>query len=651
MSISPNSKNQHSSAKYILLALTVLLNYWTITFNSNLFLSFQPTYPDKLSQSIQRLSNTFQTSNLLSIIIILGLTFWFWHWTRIPLAQKQIKAHKTTLLLAFLLALATLIGQTFSQTESLLMFTGSITFAFITLIRLLTFTYLFYTVFIQLVLFLHSQLFIKICDYIKSLTLVRWFENRLNRHPFLFPFLLIFGVWLLFLLIFYPGNVSGDGWTQLDMYFHVKIPGTNQAFKLSNHHPFLSTLELGSLFKVGTKLINPNFGIFFTVFIQSLATAAIFAYVIFSMRRLHMGHLITLSTLIYFAFYPTWIYYAATLCKETLYYAVFALFTLTLVQFRHDHFSSRAMWLDGLVMFVSGLLVALLRNNGIYIIIPTLLVYFLVEHHGKKWLLLTSTTALVVIYSLYSSMLLPALHVKPGSPAEMYSIPFQQTALYLREHPKDVTAAQKKAINGVLNYRALPKIYNSNLSDPVKGTFKAEYHPARMKPYWRAWLQMGLKHPKTYISATLANTYLYYAPFESKAILPETQFYTATYNDTGHFKHHYVLNEHVRGPIDSLLAAITNLPLISMLINGALIAWMILAIFLFGLKHRNRLLTIITIPILMNFLVCLASPVNGLFRYVLPMLSALPLIIGTFFLESSITAKPQDTQLKENSKI
>ena len=53
-----------------------------------------------------------------------------------------------------------------------------------------------------------------------------------------------------------------------------------------------------------------------------------------------------------------------------------------------------------------------------------------------------------------------------------FSIPMQQTARYLKEYPDDVTKEEAKAIDGVMKYDEIADLYNPELSDPVKATYR-----------------------------------------------------------------------------------------------------------------------------------------------------------------------------------
>ena len=65
-------------------------------------------------------------------------------------------------------------------------------------------------------------------------------------------FFLFILCWLPYLVIFYPGSVPYDGYLQLNMFYGID-PATN-------HHPWFSTLVMGSLHWIGGH-VSDNFGV------------------------------------------------------------------------------------------------------------------------------------------------------------------------------------------------------------------------------------------------------------------------------------------------------------------------------------------------------------------------------------------------------
>jgi len=87
-----------------------------------------------------------------------------------------------------------------------------------------------------------------------------------------------------------------------------------------------------------------------------------------------------------------------------------------------------------------------------------------------------------------------------GGVQEMLSIPFQQTARYVKYHPKDITLSEKAVLSKVLDFDSLAKKYEPVSADPVK-----EYHQRGKTldyvKYLKVWASQLVRHPYTYIEA------------------------------------------------------------------------------------------------------------------------------------------------------
>lgn len=54
------------------------------------------------------------------------------------------------------------------------------------------------------------------------------------------------------------------------------------------------------------------------------------------------------------------------------------------------------------------------------------------------------------------------------SPKEMFSLPFQQTARYVKEYGDEISEEEREIIAKVLDYDSLAEIYEPMTADPVK---------------------------------------------------------------------------------------------------------------------------------------------------------------------------------------
>lgn len=85
------------------------------------------------------------------------------------------------------------------------------------------------------------------------------------------------------------------------------------------------------------------------------------------------------------------------------------------------------------------------RNNGIYVVIISFIVLLISKtmKSYKKSVAFMLALIMLLYYGM-NAWVYPMLNVQKGSTREMLSLPFQQTARYLRDNPQDVTEDRKK---------------------------------------------------------------------------------------------------------------------------------------------------------------------------------------------------------------
>ena len=92
-------------------------------------------------------------------------------------------------------------------------------------------------------------------------------------------------------------------------------------------------------------------------------------------------------------------------------------------------------------------------------------------------------------YVGYDKVLLPALKIPAGSVREQLSVPFQQTARYVKEHEKEISEEEKEKIDKVLGYDTLKERYNPNLADPVKNQYNKYTTKKQLKDYFQSLVE------------------------------------------------------------------------------------------------------------------------------------------------------------------
>lgn len=103
-----------------------------------------------------------------------------------------------------------------------------------------------------------------------------------DRHPFLFPFAVIFLLWLPYAVLKYPGGIDFDSYYQL-----LEPLGL---FPLTNHWPVASSTFFAGCYLLGKTLFGSNnAGLFTIVVLQALFCAACMARSLKAMHRLRLA--------------------------------------------------------------------------------------------------------------------------------------------------------------------------------------------------------------------------------------------------------------------------------------------------------------------------------------------------------------------------
>ncbi len=321
-------------------------------------------------------------------------------------------------------------------------------------------------------------------------------------------------------------------------------------------------------------------------------------------------------------------------------------------------------WLD---ILVSLLLVSFSKKQGWYIVIVTCLIMTLHYHkkYLRQWLLLI--VSIVFIFNiLFEGIAYSILHVGKGSVAEMLSIPFQQTARYLKYNKDIVSDEEIEAISKVLSIDKITESYVAGNADAVKGTYHGK-STADLYGYFKAWWMGLCKAPKTYLAAFLQDNYEY---FELKTSDEEWGYfkirniktYYDIYQSSGWFEKYHVNDslsdweplfyeapaalERTREFGKNCIKHMQKLPIFCILTSIGFHFMLIIGLSCYFLRCKKKVRLLPQIFSLMTIVVCLISPIDGHFRYALPVLFLFPLTLSAPFIplqqikEEKSTPKP-----------
>ena len=451
-----------------------------------------------------------------------------------------------------------------------------------------------------------------------------------DRYPFRFGLVVIIVAWLPYIIAYYPILLNPDSSYQIKQFFG--ITNLYNLFSnlidknviITNHHPIIHTLLLGFSLKLGNLLGNDNLGLFFYSIIQILILSSSLSYSIKYLKEIGVGGKYRLAMLFIYSFLPIYPFYAMTGVKDVIFSALTVLYIILL----HKILVSEGKLKIGAVLsaFIFMVLVVLFRNNGFHVILLSFPFLISVKKDKRKQLALIFGTVVVLALS-YSKAVLPFFKITPSSIRESLSIPFQQTARYVKYYGDEVTLKEQGIIDILLDYDSLADRYKSEISDPVKNSFNRFYEKEDLKNYFKIWWDQFLKHPGVYIEATMNNTYGYFFPLKVNWYIYHN--FNPSITDDG-FNYSFNNLGLLRDILYYPTVVLQYIPVIGLSVNIGFYVWLL--IFMGGyLVYRKKYRALVILaPAAVLVLVCIASPVNAYYRYALPYIFAMLLMIGLF---------------------
>ncbi len=520
---------------------------------------------------------------------------------------ERLRVRVSTLVYSGVLSLCILIGLSYQAFASWILFRNAPLWCAVIFAG---YTLFFYNAVTELFAF-----FERAGSGLKARALPKAIVFLLERRPFLIPFAVCLLAWLPCWLTLFPGTVLWDMQWQLFWYFG--------RYHITAHHPVLSTLLYGVIMDLGRTLLNDTLGLFLIVLFQQLSLAFVCAYAMKTFKAWGAAGWVRFLALVFFAAHPMIAFTVQTAAKDTISMSVMCLFCLLFIDLLRNIKLGLPVYRKLAAAVIAALIASLFRYNNIYVVVISFIVLIFAGQSLKRRLL-CFCAALVCFLGvrLITNALNARYNAAPGSTMEYFSIPIQQTARYLRDYPDDVTPGERAAIDAVLEYGELAEIYDPEISDPVKNTSKR--NDEALPEYFRAWLSMLFRHPGPYLQATLNNTYAYYSPAaESKSAV-----FVSWADQTTVLEYFYIdYSPHaIREAAYQVLLDFKELPVAGMLINQGSIVWILLLLVLWLYRKKSRATIIGFAPAFALLLTCIASPVNGDWRYFVPILIMLPLL-------------------------
>ncbi|MCM1144268.1 MAG: DUF6020 family protein [Blautia sp.] len=472
----------------------------------------------------------------------------------------------------------------------------------------------------------------------------QWYCRQFIQRPFLTSFISLFIIYLPYAIISYPAIFIADTRTQIVQAYrelNIIIPEYLEGHLLSDsvllntHHPIIHTLLIHFCLKIGTVLFHSaNKGIFIYSILQWLCVLSVISYAIkIILEKIHIPVKYAVLILLYYIISPRIQGYMFLATKD-VFYSTFLMYFLIFLYLFYSGEKNRNLYIG---LLISAVGVLLFRNEAKYLLLFSFLLIAIFNKKLRKSAVYF--LGFIVCFSFLYSTILSLCHVTPGSAREMLSVPFQQTARYIKYYENEVSEEEKEAINQILDYSVLAEKYNPNVSDPVKDTFNEDASTKDLLQYFKVWFQMLLKHPGTYIQATMNNYYLYFYPSGKTFSNNSYQRSTVKMLDTNirlepiglKFSHPESLAPY-RNYYEAVREGAVLFPPITILMIPATYTWLLILLFFYSLQNRcDSAIAFLTLPCML-VLISLLGPCNGYYcRYLYPIILCMPFIISVTF--------------------
>ncbi len=423
-------------------------------------------------------------------------------------------------------------------------------------------------------------------------------------------FLVMFAIGMVFTLAKYPGIESGGvkymyqqamGMESLVRDLApVKYPGSY----ITGHHPVVMTVLFGMFIKAGKAVGHINWG----SFALSVAICAFNSWglsrVLHYFRRVLRPFCWDLVFL-FLCLNPMFASFNTFITLDGIFATALAVFCCLVHKVCNDP-ENPAGYRQLLACSTA---IPFIKNQGIYIVVFTLLVVLLLCRRFRKKLLICLAAPILIFNVLFEGVIMPACRIAPGGKQEMYSILCQTTANAIGAHPEILESEEYEAVHKVFPVDDWT-IYDRELSDPIKFCYNPQTTSAEFKEFLKAWFRLGLRYPGSYADAVIWQTYGYYSPdTDTKAWFWDgTEIVVSDEGDTISGAR-LPLNHYL---VDFFVVVTRNFKQ-KWLFSIPYAMWMSLCSIVLYRRKQTELVWFL--PVVLQWMICLLSPVNGCGRY------------------------------------
>ena len=449
-----------------------------------------------------------------------------------------------------------------------------------------------------------------------------------KKKKFLLMAVICFLCYVPYLIIFYPGVSNWDTIGQISDFFGGKasipfgwIEGQTEISPwLSDHHPVFDTILFSLFIKLGIAVFHSaNVGFFIYVFLQAIAFSFTFTFIISILDRIKVNKKYQiLAGLFYVLFLPIPLF-AINMLKDSLFTLCFIWYFMLYLLIILESPTKKKI----ILLIILSVLLALTKKTGIYISLITALAVLPRLWNDFRLLgIIYVISSPLIMFVLMARIIFPIFEIEPGGKQELLAIPIQQVSRVAIEAELEPT--EKETINRVIDYNQIKSLYQSNLVDPIKGTFNYEASQQDIFDFLKLWLSMGVKYPELYLRASYGLIGGFFIP--TATINIPTRIPESWRDSPDIYQLDIFANQ--RQTIKNIYHKISNFPIIGVFSKIAIYTFIVpLLVSIYLLIKRDYYVFWALIPIFLVIATLFLCPTTDA-RYGLPLIMTTPLIIG-----------------------
>lgn len=561
----------------------------------------------------------------IDVFSLLFIAVFYFLFSKTPKYKGSNLEKAVAIFFSGLVPLVLILCKSFNKEGSWNYVLGSEGAVFLTLIKIVGYGMIFYSMFA----ILSNQNFI----VTSNKPLAKPFSFAKNMLVFTVIFLFF---WAPYMLLLYPGCFTPDAKDEIaqvvgryvNAWSARAVVLTDSNVLINTHHPVFYTEILKITIKFGQLIHSYVIAFEALCIVQAIVLALSFAFALTVMKKNNARTSVLGFNAAFFTLNPLFPIYTMTIVKDTFFCAMMVFVIVLTYELLTEEITRGRL----VAYFICVFFFVITRNNGIYIMALLLVLVVITQLKDRKRCvkIVTSAVAAMLIFQIgIVGVLYPAMHITGGSKREFLPVMFTQTARYVDEHRKDVSKEEEKAITAVLNGNLdeIADSYDPELADSIKSQYCKYATDDEVKAYLKAWLTGLKKHPATYVQAYMNLHYGWFS-FEGNKQIAYSKI-TDKHMDTlldGFDK--YMGSEVPRDFLNYILDMLIENPLTAAFLEMATYTWLYIWLLIYAIKKKRGKALLASSIVYFNYLICFAGPVAYM-RYAVPMVCALPFVLFT----------------------